>query len=135
MQKTSRPPPLPPYLLQEGHEAARAVLVGAREVDVLEVEDEAVALARPEDAARRRRLEDAQLPDLLDDVLSGRLSGAVQRRRGRRSARVDEMADEHRLARTLWPHEEERLHAFKPRSEERSRALQAWRAGSMGQFV
>lgn len=135
-EERSTPHPAPPgggsggtRLLQEGDEAARAVLVRPRQVDVLEVEDEPVALARTEDAARRRRLQDAQLPDLLHDVLSGGLRGAVQRRRRRRAARLDEVSYEHGLARALGPDEQKRLHALHPRREERRRALRGGGAG------
>lgn len=63
--------------MQEGNEVAGAPLVGFREVDVFEIEDQVLTIFGSEDAARVRAEQQAGLTELLQDVTRRGLGAAV----------------------------------------------------------
>ena len=114
-------PPVGEQLLQKRDELDRVVLVGFREVDVLQVQHQALGITRSEhpmsDAAGGDGLA-ATLRQFLNNVRRGGLRGARQRRHGRPTKPSEAVLEDHRLTAPLGADEHERLAGIEPRDDE-----------------
>eukprot|EP00962_Isochrysis_galbana_P019609 scaffold5708_cov107-Isochrysis_galbana.AAC.9 len=88
-------------LLQEGDQLGRLVLVGLGQVDILEVQHEALRAVGTEHLARLRGRALADLRELVDHVRRERLRRAVDDSDLRRLERREHVVEQHVLARAL----------------------------------
>ena len=108
---------------------AGAPLVRLGQVDVLEVHNESLGVPGSVDTPHVGGDDHAHLVQLLNDVSGGRLGTAVDDGHMGRAKLVEAVAQEELLAPSVWPHQEERLHAVsvEPRAEHAQTLLHGWR--------